>query len=74
MGNKISGLKAPLMNMTNMTEIEFANLYNVSDEKSLGYTIAQVDKVIATQYKCASTDLCTSTELSVMQWTKSTVT
>ena len=74
MGNKFADLKAPLMKMTNMTETEFGNLYNSSDDKSLGFTIAQVDKVISTQYKCANADLCTATELSVMQWTKSTVT
>jgi len=40
MGNKIPDLKAPLMKMTNMTETEFVNLYNSSNDKSLGYTIA----------------------------------
>lgn len=72
MGNKIADLKEPLMEMTNMTEKEFGNLYNVSDEKSLGHLIAQVDLLVKDTYGCENT--CTATELSVMQWTNSKVT
>ena len=43
MGNKLPDLKDPLIQMTNMTEKEFTNLYNVTDTKSLGHLIAQVD-------------------------------
>ena len=61
------------MQMTNMTEIEFGNLYNATNSKSLGHLIAQVDQLIASTYGCEGA-VCTPTELSVKQWTKSTVT
>lgn len=74
MGKKVPGLNDTITNITNMTSDEFDALYDPSVTDSLGYTIAQVDKLISTTYSCADENLCTHQELSLMQWTTSAVT
>lgn len=72
--NKNANTKTSFLKMTNMTETEFASLYDLTVPTSLGSTIETVDKLVATSYKCASPDICTPLELTVMQWTKSMIT
>lgn len=51
--------------MTNMTQAEFDKFYDSSDDQSFGYQVTQVDKLIASLYKCTNKDLCDATELTL---------
>ena len=43
---------ATLSGMNVITEL--GKIYNVTDSNSLGYTIAEVNKIVSNYYKCAS--------------------
>jgi len=67
-------VKMDLLERTNMTTDEFTKLYDPAQELSLGYRIAEINKLISTTYSCSSPDFCSSKELTLKQWAESTIT